>query len=115
MKKMLIAVLFGVSTIAQAVMYEGVDVGNNPILVRKADNGVAVISKELCALRGVPLARSVLLTVKTNEGAVRFCISDFSGEAKAYFEQDGKIMVANFSFEGYTPFEDANKQKQLTY
>jgi len=115
MKKLFIAVVLGISSLAQAVMYEGVDVGSSPFAIKVVDNGFAIMSKELCALRGVPLARSVLLTVKTNEGIGRFCISDFSGEAKAYFEKDGKIIVANFSIEGYYLFEDNNKPKQLTY
>ena len=115
MKKLLFAFMLFTTTFVCAEEYDGVDVGTNPILIRETPSGWAVISQQLCALREIPLARSVLLTVKTNEGIGRFCISDFSGEAKAYFEKDGKIIVANFSIEGYYLFEDNNKPKQLTY
>lgn len=117
MKKMFLAALFGISTLAQAVMYEGVEVGSNPVLVHKTDKAIGVISKELCALRGVPLAYSALLTViEINTGnTARLCVSNFSGKLMAYAEQDGKIVMYDFDPTGYVPFADSDKPKQLTY
>ena len=115
MKKLLFAFMLFTTMFVCAEEYGGVDVGTNPILIRETPSGWAVISQQLCALREIPLARSVLLTIKTPENAaIRLCVSDFSGKLLAYAQEDGgKIMQYEFSMEGYKPFKQT--RKQLTY
>lgn len=65
MKKLLFAFMLFTTTFVCAEEYDGVDVGTNPILIRETPSAWAVISQQLCTLREIPLARSVLLTIKT--------------------------------------------------